>query len=66
MDGEHRETVGDKGISNELFALVHHPVPLDKAMQIPEAIAAIGDEWTKLEIEKFVDYSDVWDRVKLK
>ena len=34
-------------------------------MQIPEAITAIDNEWTKLENKKFVDYSDVWERAKL-
>ena len=34
------------------FALVHMPVPMNKAMQIPEARKAVEKEWKKLEDKK--------------
>ena len=46
----HREhTVSSGEVSNAWFAMVHTPLPIKKAMQIPAAKAALEKEWSKLE-----------------
>jgi hypothetical protein len=62
---EHREKVGTRGFSDDWFALVHHPVPIDKAMTIPDAIKAIDKEWTKLDNKPFIIVEDVHERATL-
>ena len=47
---KHQDHIADPGHANENFlAMVHKPVPLPKAMRIPEAKAAVTKEWDKLE-----------------
>ena len=50
LDREHQSKISPKGhASEEYYALVHTPIPLKKAMQIPKAKQALDDEWEKLE-----------------
>ena len=47
---KHQENIAPKGFtSKEYFAMVHTPVPIQEAMKIPDARAAIDKEWDKLE-----------------
>ena len=49
----HQDHVSPKGFaSEEWYALVHTPVPIPKAMLIPEAKAGLEKEWNKLEVKK--------------
>ena len=46
----HPDRIGATGeCSSKYFALVHTPVPLPKAMQLPEARSALNAEWRKLQ-----------------
>eukprot|EP00973_Karenia_brevis_P029865 4118618-Karenia_brevis.AAC.1 len=46
----HQDNVAPSGyVSSEWFALVHQPVSLKQAKQIPDAVKALDDKWTKLE-----------------
>jgi len=45
----HQERIASTGYtSEEYFNLIHTPVPMNKAMQIPQARAAVQLEWDKL------------------
>ena len=46
----------------EHFAVVHLPVPMDKAMRIPKAKEAVDKEWNALANEK----RPAWDLSKVK
>ena len=46
---EHQDHISNAGyVSDEWFALVHTPIPMPKAMQIPDAKKAVDKEWLKL------------------
>eukprot|EP00973_Karenia_brevis_P018376 2520095-Karenia_brevis.AAC.1 len=46
----HQDNVAPSGIvSSEWFALAHQPISLQQAKQIPHAVKALDDEWTKLQ-----------------
>lgn len=46
----HQQRVAPAGYqSRNFYAMVHKPIPLHKAKQIPKALAALEAEWTKLE-----------------
>ena len=50
---EHQDHVSTAGfVSGEWFALVHTPIPMKKAMNIPKAIEAVDAEWQKLADKK--------------
>ena len=59
----HQEHVAPRGaqppVASEWFACVHTPVPIPKALRIPEAREALEAEWTKLERKKAWDISKV-------
>jgi len=45
----HQEHEAPSGyVSNDLFALVHTPVPMSKVIKIPKAKKAVQDEWGNL------------------
>ena len=46
---QHQDKVADKGPSLDWFGLVHTPVPIPKALKIPDAREALHKEWDKLE-----------------
>ena len=46
---QHQDHTADKGPSENWFGLVRTPVPIPKALKIPEAREALGKEWKKLE-----------------
>eukprot|EP00973_Karenia_brevis_P021401 2941807-Karenia_brevis.AAC.1 len=46
----HQDNIAPCGyVSSEWFALVHQPINLKHAKQIPDPVKALYDEWTKLE-----------------
>ena len=46
---EHQDNIGMAGyVSDEWFALIHTPVPMAKALKIPDAKKAVDKEWDKL------------------
>eukprot|EP00973_Karenia_brevis_P063936 8887047-Karenia_brevis.AAC.1 len=46
----HQDNVAPCGyVSEEYAALGHQPISLKHAKQIPDAVKALDDEWTKLE-----------------
>ena len=66
LDREHQSKISPKGhASEEYYALVHTPIPLKKAMQIPKAKQALDDEWDKLG-KKAWDVSKVQPMAKVK
>ena len=66
IDRIHREHFAPRGdVSSEWFACVHTPLPIPKALQIPDAKAALEKEWTKLENKKAWDISTVQPRAKV-
>ena len=49
----HQENLAPAGyVSEEFWALVHTPIAIDKALQIPAAREALEKEWKKLEGRK--------------
>ena len=47
---KHEEQVADRGyISMSLYTLIHLPLPIPKAIRIPEAKVAVDREWNKLK-----------------
>ena len=49
----HQSRIAGAGsVSEEYFAMVHKPIPINKALQIPEAKAALDKEWNKLKDKK--------------
>ena len=49
----HQENLAPAGyVSEEFWALVHTPIAIDKALQIPAAGEALEKEWKKLEGRK--------------
>ena len=60
---QHEERVSPAGVvSDSYFALIHTPVPIGKAKQIPEARAALQKERKKLEARNAWDLSSVRER----
>ena len=56
----HDDHFASKGYaSEEYFGLVHIPVPIPKALLIPEAKAALEKEWKKLETRTAWDIKGV-------
>ena len=50
---KHQDHTAPKGYASvDLFALVHTPIPIGKAMRIPEAKKAVDDEWHSQELKK--------------
>ena len=46
LSRQHQDHISPKGLhSIDLFGLVHTPVPMKEAMNIPKAKAAVGAEW---------------------
>ena len=49
-DREHNDLIADKGFNSLAhYNLVHKPIPILRAMNIPDAKAAVDKEWEKLE-----------------
>ena len=62
----HVERIAPRGhASEEWFACVHTPLPIPKAMQIPEAREALEKGWSKLERKKAWDISRVAPKAKV-
>ena len=60
---QHVEKITPKGFVNEeWYACVHTPLPISKALDIPEAKDALGTEWGKLEKKTAWDVSRVRPR----
>jgi len=56
----HYERIAPVGtVSEDYYALVHTPVPMNKAMNIPDAKAAVDKEWKKLIDKTAWDYASV-------
>ena len=56
----HYERIAPVGtVSEDYYALVHTPVPMNKAMNIPDAKAAVDKEWKKLIDKTAWDYATV-------
>ena len=59
----HQEHIAPKCFSSEeCYSCVHTTVLIPKAMQIPDAKAALEKEWTKLEMRKAWDVTRVWPK----
>ena len=63
---KHTENVGNKGVSEELLAMIHQEIPLDKALRIPDARKAVNKEWDKLDDIKAWDFSSVESKWKVR
>ena len=46
---QRQDRAADKGPSIDWFGLVHTPVPIPKALKIPDAQEALHNEWDKPE-----------------
>ena len=59
----HQERVAPRGaqppVTSEWYSCVHTPVPIPKALTIPEAREALEAEWAKLEAKKAWDITKV-------
>ena len=64
---KHQDHIASKGTSSEdLYAMVHKPIPIPAAMKIPKAREAIDIEWDKLEKKrKAWDLKGVQPRAKV-
>ena len=64
-DRQHQDHLSMSGFaSNEWFALVHIPIPMEKAFRMPEANAAVQAEWDKLGNRTAWDLSTVRPKLK--
>jgi len=63
----HQDHISEAGfVSDEGFALVHTPIPMPKAMQIPDAKQAVDKEWLKLVTKRAWLLETVQPRAKVK
>ena len=47
---QHEDHIAPAGyVSETYYAMVHKPIPIPKAMKIPDALKAVNKEWEKLE-----------------
>ena len=59
----HNESTATKGFSSdEQFAMVHAPIPIEKALKIPEAKKAMDKEWDKLDNLNSFNYGSVQEK----
>jgi hypothetical protein len=62
----HQDHIASKGHSSEeWFSCVHTPVPISKALKIPDAKAALEKEWSKLDNKTAWDVSKVQPRAEV-
>ena len=59
----HNENTSSRGFSSdEQFAMVHAPIPIEKALQIPAAKKAMDKEWDKLDALNSFNYASVQEK----
>ena len=57
---EHQDNIASAGcLSEKLFNMVHAPIDIPKALQIPKAKEAVDKEWAKLDRKSAFDHDSV-------
>jgi hypothetical protein len=63
---KHQDHIAEAGFASDAwFAMVHTPIPMKKALTIPDAKKAVNKEWKKLEELPAWDLTTVQPRAKV-